>query len=292
MKNGIVKRIKLKEGYEVYTNTVGHGKLPILLLHGGPGGCSECFEIMEEYLDLNQYSLIYYDQLGSYYSDSIEDENLLTLDRYVEEVEQVRQGLGLDRFVLLGHSWGGMLAVEYALKYRGLKALNGIVISNMTASNNSFEKSLAQRRKELLEPSELEYLEMIEAVGNYEDGRYKELVFGKLYSQCIFRGSELPRFLSEDKLARIVYKKFQGDNEFVVTGDLKDWDRWEDLKDIDVRTLVMGAQYDTMAVDDKKEMAGRIPNAELFICPDGSHFAYWDDSVNYFKGLNNFLDSL
>ena len=243
-------------------------------------------------MDLEKYTLIYYDQLGSYYSDTVEDETLLTLERYVDEVEQVRAGLGLERFAILGHSWGGMLAIEYALKYQNQGFLKGIVISNMTASNDSYEKSIAEVRRRLLEPEELTYLEAIEVKEDYDDKRYKEIVFEKLYSQCIFRGEEWPTFFETEKMAHNVYNKFQGNNEFIVTGTLKSWDRWENLKEIRVKALVIGATHDTMSVEDKKEMARRIPGAKLLICPEGSHFAFWDDVQNYYRGLQEFLETI
>ncbi|WDV47850.1 proline iminopeptidase-family hydrolase [Clostridiaceae bacterium M8S5] len=292
MINGNVKKIKLKEGYEVYTRSVGKGKLPILLLHGGPGGCHECFEAMEKYMDLEKYTLIYYDQLGSYYSDPVEDDSLLTLERYVDEVEQVRAGLGLEYFALLGHSWGGMLAIEYALKYQNYGYLKGVIISNMTASNDSYEKGLSEVRKDMLEPEELAYIEAIEAKEDYDDKRYQEIIFQKLYPQCIFRGEEWPAFFAPEKMAHNVYNKFQGNNEFIVTGTLKSWDRWDDLKDISVKTMIIGAKYDTMSAKDKEEMASRIPNAELLICPKGSHFAFLDDVENYYPRLQKFLETI
>jgi proline iminopeptidase len=285
-----MKMIKLREGYEVYTREVGTGPKKILLLHGGPGGCHECFEVMEAHMDLDKYTLIYYDQLGSHYSDDIDDESLLTLERYVDEVEQVRKELGLDDFILLGHSWGGMLAIEYALKYQDKGYLSHVIISNMTASNDAYEKSIAKVREKWLTEEELDYLKAIEEKGDYSDTRYSEIVYGKLYPNCIIRCEELPKFMSDDKLSKIVYNKFQGDNEFVVTGDLKDWDRFDDLHRIEVKTLVIGATYDTMSISDKKRMVELMPNAELMICKDGGHFAYWDDPVTYHEGLQRFLE--
>lgn len=287
-----IKRIQLREGYEVYTNTVGRGKTPILLLHGGPGGSSECFEIMEKHIDLEKYQLIYYDQLGSYRSDEITDKSLLTLERYVDEVEQVRAGLGLNNFILLGHSWGGMLCIEYALKYQKQGHLKGLVISNMTASNDAYEASIDKCRKRILSAEEFDYLKEIESRSDFSDSRYKEIVYGKLYPACIFRLDETPAFFDENKMARIVYETFQGDNEFVVTGTLKDWDRWSDLKDIYVDTLVIGAVHDTMSVEDKKKMTALLGNGQVHICPEGSHFAFWDDVAHYYSGLERFMESL
>src|SRR4051812_13485540 len=124
-----------KGKFRVWTKRVGHNpRLKLLLLHGGPAMTHEYFEAFDSFLPAEGIEYIYYDQLGSAYSDQPNDDDLWTLPRFVEEVEQVRKALGLTRndFCLLGHSWGGMLAMEYALKYqRNLKCL---VISNMMDS--------------------------------------------------------------------------------------------------------------------------------------------------------------
>ncbi len=292
MKTGLEKRIMLREGHEVYTRKIGNGDHVILLLHGGPGGCHECFEDMENHIDLEKYSLIFYDQLGSYYSDDITDKSLLTLERYVDEIDQVRQAWDLDQITLLGHSWGGMLCIEYALKYQEQGHLKAIVISNMTASNDSYEKSVMAIRNKLLSNEEADYMIEVETNENYSDERYKELVYGKLYPECICRLEQWPGFFADEKMARIVYEEFQGDNEFVVKGSIKNWDRWGDLENISVPSIVIGAVHDTMSTEDKEKMAELIPNSDLLICPNGSHFAFLDDPVNYFKGLETFLSKI
>ena len=106
----------------------------MLLLHGGPGATHEYFEAADSYFPAASVEYYYYDQLGSAFSDQPKDESLWDLPRFVEEVEQVRSALGLnkDNFYLLGQSWGGMLAIEYALKYQ--QNLKGLIISNMMAS--------------------------------------------------------------------------------------------------------------------------------------------------------------
>ena len=106
----------------------------MLLLHGGPGATHEYFEAFDSYLPAAGIEYYYYDQLGSFYSDQPDEPDLWELPRFVDEVEQVRQALGLDRdnFFLLGHSWGGVLAIEYALQYQ--QHLKGLIISNMMAS--------------------------------------------------------------------------------------------------------------------------------------------------------------
>ena len=160
--------IKTPKGtFKVWTKTVGNNpKIKVLLLHGGPGLTHELYECFDGYLPNESIEYIYYDQLGSYYSDQPNDNSLWTNERFVEEVEQVRIALGCDRsnFYLLGQSWGGILAMEYALKYQ--KNLKGLIISNMMASIPEYNayaqkvlgpqmdpkilKQLQLRRKEVL----------------------------------------------------------------------------------------------------------------------------------------------
>jgi len=121
-----------KGDFRVWTKRVGNNpKIKLLLLHGGPGGTHECFEAFDSYFPAAGTEYYYYDQLGSAYSDQPDEPDLWELPRFVEEVEQVRQALGLDHsnFYLLGHSWGGILGIEYALKYQ--QHLKGLVIINL-----------------------------------------------------------------------------------------------------------------------------------------------------------------
>jgi proline iminopeptidase len=124
--------------YKVWTKRVGHGPLKVLLLHGGPGASHEYLEAMESFLPAAGIEMCYYDQLGCNFSDHPKDPSLWTLERYCEEVEEVRRGLGLENFVLSGHSWGVVLAIEYALKYQ--QHLRGLVLSNMIAGVTAYLK--------------------------------------------------------------------------------------------------------------------------------------------------------
>jgi proline iminopeptidase len=119
VKTGGVRLIPIDGGkYKVWTKKVGSGRIKVLTLHGGPGATHEYFECFEDFLPQQGIEFYYYDQLGSAYSDQPDDVSLWTIDRFREEVEQVRAALGLEDFYLLGHSWGGMLGIEYALKYQ------------------------------------------------------------------------------------------------------------------------------------------------------------------------------
>ena len=130
-----------KGAFKVWTKRIGNNpKMKVLLLHGGPGGSHEFFESFESFFPAAGIEFIYYDQLGSYMSDKPTDTSLWTTERFVEEVEQVRKALGLnkDNFYLLGHSWGGILATEYALKYQD--NMKGLIISNMMSSCPDYGK--------------------------------------------------------------------------------------------------------------------------------------------------------
>ncbi|MBI4553609.1 MAG: proline iminopeptidase-family hydrolase, partial [Candidatus Latescibacteria bacterium] len=136
VKTGGVRMVTVDGKYKVWTKGVGSGPIKMLTLHGGPGATHEYFECFEDFLPQQGIQFFYYDQLGSAYSDQPDDLSLWTVERFREEVEQVRAGLGLENFYLYGQSWGGMLAIEYALKYQS--HLKGLIISNMTASIPSY----------------------------------------------------------------------------------------------------------------------------------------------------------
>lgn len=137
------KRIPIqtpKGQFDVFTQRVGSNPaIKILLLHGGPGMTHQQFANFKDYLPQEGVEFIWYDQLGSAYSDQPSDSSLWTIERFVDEVEQVRQALGLnkDNFYLYGQSWGGMLAIEYALAHQ--ESLKGLIISNMMASIVDYE---------------------------------------------------------------------------------------------------------------------------------------------------------
>lgn len=178
------KRIEIGGGHWVWTKKVGNGNIKVLLLHGGPGADHRYFEGFEDFLPLNGIEFYYYDQLDSTNSEKTNDPSLWTIPRYTEEVEAVRRGLNLDQFYLLGHSWGGLLAIEYALKYQ--QHLKGLVISNMAASTDSFVKHVTKLRSQF--PADVRAkLEFYENANRTDDPVYQNLLFEKLYKIFICR---------------------------------------------------------------------------------------------------------
>ncbi len=278
--------------YKVWTKKMGSGPVKVLLLHGGPGFPHVYLEAMESFLPQAGIEMYYYDQLGVGNSDVPDDPSLWTLARYLTEVEEVRQGLGLDHFVLYGHSWGGILAMEYALNYQ--EHLRGLVISNMTASTASYLKRTAALKEQLLSPETLQRFNALEAAKDYDNPDYMRIVNEELYPKMLCRTSPWPEPVS--RAFRLgnqkIYNQMQGKSEFEVTGNLKDWDRWNRLHEIKVKTLTMGATWDEMDPADMRKMASLMPNATCAICPNGSHLDMWDDQAVYYDHLLAFLRSV
>ena len=284
-----IKMLPVRGGrYKVWTKTVGEGPIRVLLLHGGPAACHDYLEAFESFLPPAGIQIIYYDQLGCGNSDIPDDAKLWTLPGFVEEVEEVRQGLGLDRFVLLGHSWGGMLGIDYALKYQ--RHLRGLVISNMTAGMQSYLRRTAAL-KNLLDAPDRALLASLEAADDYDNPAYTKLMIEKLYPQMLCRIQPWPEPVTRSfsKLNQKIYVQMQGKSEFLVTGNLKGWERWDRLPEITAKALTIGATYDEMDPADMKRMAGLMQNATSFVCPDGSHMCMWDDQAVYFNRLLGWL---
>jgi proline iminopeptidase len=278
--------------YKVWTKKIGSGPVKVLLLHGGPGFPHDYLEAMESFLPEAGLEMYYYDQLGVGNSDVPDDPALWTLPRYLSEVEEVRRGLGLDHFVLLGHSWGGILAIEYALNYQ--QHLRGLVISNMTAGMKSYLARTNALKQQLLTPELLVKFNAMEAAKDYANPEYTRIVMENLYPQMICRLHPWPEPLS--RAFRLgnekIYNQMQGKSEFEVSGNLKDWERWDRLHEIKVRALTIGATHDEMDPADIRKMAALMPNATSAICPNGSHMALWDDQDVYFRHLLDFLKTV
>lgn len=285
------KIITLNSGYHLWTRSIGHGPIKLLLVHGGPGMTHEYFESFEDALDPDKYEFFYYDQLGSYFSDQPDDERLWTLPRFTDELEEVREQLGLDQFVVLGQSWGGMVAIEYALKYG--QHLKGLIVSNMVDNIADYADYIGKLRERELSSEDVATMKGYEAKSDFDAPEYVALCM-KLYESCICRKTPWPDAVQRTfaHLNEQVYVTLQGPNEFTITGSMGSWDVRDRLGDIDVPTLLLGAVHDSMNPDTIRSMAERIPAATAHICPEGSHFSMWDDADDYFAALEEFLRSL
>ncbi|MBL0209517.1 MAG: proline iminopeptidase-family hydrolase [Holophagaceae bacterium] len=285
--------IKTPKGeFKVWTKRFGNNpRIKLLLLHGGPGGTSEYFESLEGFLPAEGIEFIYYDQLGSYRSDQPKDNDLWETARFVEEVEQVRLALGLgkDNFYLLGHSWGGILAVEYALKYGS--NLKGLIISNMMMSIPDYNRYAETVLAKQMNPAVVKEVKELEAKGQYENPRYMELLMPNFYAKHLCRLPEWPDPVvrSFAHMNKDIYVLMQGPSEFGASGRLEKWDRKADLKTLAMPTLVIAGKHDTMDPEHMKWVSQQVKNGSFLLCPEGSHMSMWDDQRAYGPGLVKFL---
>ena len=284
--------ITLDNGYHLWTRTVGHGDIKLLCLHGGPGGTHEYWENFgDELADLGvQVSM--YDQLGSFYSDQPDYSDpqiaakYLTYDYFLEEVEEVRQKLGLDNFYLIGQSWGGLLVQMYAVKYG--QHLKGAIISSMVDEIDEYVTNVNQCRLQTLGADKVRYMQKIEQENRLDDPTYQSYV-DILNAEYVDRKQpEAIRHLVST-MATDVYNVFQGDNEFVITGKLKDWHFRQHLHEIKVPTLLTFGEHETMPLATAKIMQQEIPHARLETTPNGGHHHMIDNAPVYFAHLKKFI---
>ena len=288
VRTGGSRRISVDGRFEVWVKQVGSGSIPLLTLHGGPGFPHYYFECFEDFLPQDRIRFYYYDQLGCGFSDRPDDPSLWTVDRFRDEIEQVRRALGLERFVVYGQSWGGILAIEYALAYP--QHVSRLVISNMTASYPSYVEYVNELRAAM--PRDVDRaLKVFEDRGDLLAAEYQQLLMDHLYSKhiCRLKPWPEPAMRSLVNLNLDIYNTIQGPSEFSVTGNAKDWDRWEDLHRLSMPTLLMVGRYDTMSVAHIERMGRLIPNAEVAVCENGSHWSMYDDQEAYFGALVPFL---
>lgn len=278
--------------FKVWTKRFGNNpRIKILLLHGGPSMTHEYLECFESFFQKEGFEFYEYDQLGSYYSDQPTDSSLWTTERFVEEVEQVRKAIGADNsnFYLLGNSWGGILAMEYALKYQ--LHLNGLIVSNMMASAPEYGKYADEVLSKQMNPEVLAEVREIEKNKDYSNPRYMELLMPEFYQQHLCRLKEWPEpvLRTMKHLNSSIYTLMQGPSEFGISGRLANWDRKADLKNITVPTLMIGAKYDTMDPKAMEEQSRLVKNGSYLFCPNGSHLAMWDDQEVYMEGVIDWI---
>lgn len=280
--------------FNVWTKRIGNNPtIKVLLLHGGPACTHEYFECFENFFPQENIEFYYYDQLGSYYSDQPTDTSLWQLDRFVEEVEQVRKALNLDKnnFYLLGHSWGGILAMQYALKYQ--QHLKGLIISDMMSSAPEYGKYAEDVLSKQMDKNVLDTIRAIEAKKDFSNPTYMRLLTPNFYEKhiCRFPESNWPDPVKRTfkHLNSVIYTQMQGPSEFGIAGNLANWNVKDLLKNITTPTLTIGAKYDSMDPEHMKWMSTQFPNGTYLYCANGSHMCMYDDQQTYFKGLIKFI---
>lgn len=277
--------------FNVWTKRFGNNpRIKVLLLHGGPAMTHEYMEAFESFFPQQGFEFYEYDQLGSYYSDQPTDSSLWTIDRFVDEVDQVRKAIGADasNFFVLGNSWGGILAMEYALKYQA--NLKGMIVCNMMASIKQYA-AYGDELKKTMRKSAVDSLLAYESLKQFDDPNYQQLLTTEYYNKHICRLQPWPDGVNRafKHVNYPVYLMMQGPSEFSVGGRLSNWDRMDDLKNITIPTLMVGAKYDTMDPEAMKKQAELVKNGRYLYCPNGSHLALWDDQEVFMNGVIKFI---
>lgn len=297
VQNGGVQMIPIttaKGSFNVWTKRIGNNpRMKLLLLNGGPGATHEYFECFENFMPAEGIEIIYYDQLGCGNSQDPKDSSLFDLARYVDEVEQVRQALQLnqDNFYLLGHSWGGILAMEYALKYQ--QHVKGVIISNMMSDAVEYGKYADNVLAKQMDPKILDTIRGLEAKKDFSNPKYMGLLYNHFYTKHILRMplADWPEPVNRSfaKMNQALYVTMQGPSEFGIAGKLATWSVKSQLNQIRVPSLVIGAEHDTMDPEHMKWMAGAVQNGTYLYCANGGHMSMYDDQSTYFKGLIHFI---
>lgn len=281
--------------FKVWTKRFGNNpKIKILLLHGGPAMTHEYMECFETFFLREGFEFYEYDQLGSYYSDQPKDSSLWTTERFVEEVEQVRKAIGADasNFYILGNSWGGILAMEYALKYQA--NIKGLLVANMMASAVEYGQYADNVLAKQMDPKVLEEINTLETNKDFNNPRYFELLIPNYYKVHLCRLNEWPDGFNRSMkhVNSEIYTMMQGPSEFGISGRLAKWDIKARLKEIAVPTLMIGAKYDTMDPKAMEEQSKLVQHGRYLYCPNGSHLSMWDDQKLFMDGVVNFINDV
>lgn len=274
-----------KTWYAVYGD-VTSGKPPLVVLHGGPGYPHYHLQNLSELAE-HGYAVILYDQLGCGNSDRPDDPALWTIQLFIEELNALREHVGLERVNLLGHSWGGTLATEYVLA--GAQGINKLVLSSPLLDTSLWVEE-ADKLKDLLPKEVAKTMRQHENAGTTDTQAYKD-------AYAVFRDSFLCRVQPYPELMRLadegagdqVYNVMWGPSEAFATGTLKYWSVLERLHEIKLPTLLLSGKYDEATPKQMKAAEERLPNAKWIMFENSSHTSNLEEPEAYLTTVNEFL---
>ncbi|HUP26415.1 MAG TPA: proline iminopeptidase-family hydrolase [Candidatus Limnocylindrales bacterium] len=276
-------------GFKTYYKIVGKprkNKLPLLVLHGGPGGAHNYLLGLQALS--NKRQVIFYDQLGCGLSDHPEDNSLWTIQLFIDELKTVRKELGLNTIHLLGHSWGGMLAIDYLLTQP--EGVHSAVLASTMISMPLYQEEV-DKLKQALPANVYAALTKHEKAGTTDASLYK-WAYNEYQKQHLFRGGEFPPELSipQESVGDASYKKMWGASEAYADGTMKNWDRIKKLHEITIPTLITSGQYDELTPWQASITRDNIPNSQLKIFTNGSHLVHIEQPEEYVHELEKFIE--
>lgn len=271
-------------GTKLYVKTIGQGE-PILVIHGGPGLDHTYFLPQMEGLAKN-HELIFYDQRASGKSSAKLDSTQISMDIFVDDIEAIRQGFQLEKINILGHSFGGILAMKYAMKYP--EKVDKLILSNSSGASAEFMKKEATRLQERISDNDRFEQELIFKSKNFQAGKasaYEDLF--RIFFRKEFVNQELA-----DSLTLTFPEKFAQNSQLLghLNKDMgANYDFSADLKKITAPTLVIYGDYEILAESAGKQIADLIPNAKYTLLEDCGHFPFIEKPEAYFGAINEFL---
>jgi proline iminopeptidase len=284
-------------GVLIYVKTMGKGD-PLILLHGGPGATHEY--LLPHLLPLARRNrLVFIDERGSGRSQKLEDPSKYTVEAMADDVEAVRKALGLGKVAVLGHSFGGVLAQAYALKYPA--SLSRLVLCSTFHSTRAMNE-VFRKMKEMMPPDLRASLDRMEAEGlfgkgkPYQQGRYTadyaEAAWGQGYFPYLYGARPDPRFeaasAGPDDWA--VYREMWGSHgEFVIDGNLKSVEYADRLPGIQAPTLITVGDHDECDPSLSREMSRLIPGSRLVVLPNSGHMTFVDQPRSFLQAVDTFL---
>ncbi|MGM4984969.1 MULTISPECIES: proline iminopeptidase-family hydrolase [Rhizobium] len=275
------------DGHKVIAYSFGSGAETVFCLNGGPGLPCDYLREAHSCLVDKGYRVVAFDQLGTGASDRPTDPALWTIGRYVEESETVRKALGLGKVHMLGHSWGGWLAIDYALTYP--ENLRTLILEDTVADMPHLISEL-ERLRAALGPETVAMMQKHEAQGTYDHLEYMAAVTILNYRHvCRLQEWPAPVRRSLDDWNMGPYTTMQGPNEFLYIGNLKDWNRIPDLARMTVPTLITVGEHDELTPACALRMKLAIPNAELKVFTSASHMPFYENPGDYYPALLDFL---
>jgi len=287
-----VKKILIDGKFWVWTQKIGDGKINVLLLHGGPAQSHEYFEIFSKYLPNQGITIYYYDQFGSYFSQTptaqqLNDTSIWKVSRYVEEIEQVRKGLNLNKFFIYGHSYGALLALAYTYKYQS--NIKGLIFSDMNPFPHDLDErvSLSSVETDSILNKSKDYHQIIVNKNNglpYDTNQYQSQFTKTFTRNFLVRLDSLP-----DELTRTMkHKNFEvarkiGPSTFSLNYA-------EMITKIHVPTLLITSEYDFIISPGQLiSLSKKFTNAQYHIVPNAGHICFVDNPKDYFPALIRFI---
>jgi proline iminopeptidase len=263
--------------------------IPLVVLHGGPGGTSCGFSALAPLG--GERPIVTYDQLGSGRSGRPADRSLWTVERFVEELDLVRKQLGLERIHLMGHSWGGSLAAAYVLS-KGSKGIESLILSSALLSTPDWIRDAEELRKQL--PPEVQRtLRKHELAGTTDDPEYRdaELEYTRRFVRR--KPSGLPNPECADSVGnKVIYEQMWGPSEFYATGSLKSFDLTGRLGELRLPVLLVVGEFDEATPKTAAQYQKLIQGSRLEVIPGAAHSQLGDNPEAALAALQFFLSSV